>query len=43
LIERKCRAQVVDDKRWSRTVQHSERAVDWNIVHAEPLVQEWES
>jgi len=28
LIERKCRAQVVDDKRWSRTVQHSERAVD---------------
>jgi hypothetical protein len=28
LIERKRRAQVVDDKRGSRTLQHSERAVD---------------
>jgi hypothetical protein len=43
LIERKRRAQVVDDKRGSRTFQHSERAVDWNITQAEHLVQELEA
>lgn len=43
LIERKCRAQVVDDERGSRTLQHSERAADCNIAHAEHLVQEWEA
>ena len=42
LIERKRRAQVVDDKRGSRTLQHSERAVDWNIAYVEHLVQELE-
>jgi hypothetical protein len=43
LIERKRRAQVVDDKRGSRTFQHSERAVDRNIAYAEHLVQELEA
>ena len=43
LIERKRRAQVVDNKRGSRTLQHSERAVDCNIAYAERLVQEWEA
>jgi hypothetical protein len=43
LIERKRRAQIVDDKRGSRTFQHSEHSVDWNIAHAEHVVQEWEA
>lgn len=43
LIERKCRAQIVDDKRGSRTFQHSEDAADSKITYAEHLVQEWEA
>jgi hypothetical protein len=41
LIEGNRRAQVVDDKKGSRTVQHSEAAADWNIAYVEHLVQEW--
>src|SRR5208282_978715 len=40
LIECKRRAQIVDDKKGSRSVQHSEHSVDWNIAHAERHVQE---
>src|SRR5208282_363085 len=43
LIECKRRAQIVDDKRGSRTLQHSERAVGCNIAYAERVVQEWEA
>ena len=42
LIERKRRAQVVDDKRGSRTLQHSEAAEDPKIAYVERLVQELE-
>jgi len=42
LIKRKCRAQVVDDKRGSRNVQHSRVAADSKIAHVAHLVQESE-
>src|ERR1700674_2897658 len=39
LIERKRSAQVVDNKKGSNTVQHSESAADSNISYVEQLVQ----